>query len=144
MSRLEIGLPEKFIFCTQIPIRIGDINRASHLGHVNLVQIVEEARAQFWIDLGYKEEVDFKNGKGFIIGDLGVIFKGQAYYGQVLKIEIGAADVREKSYDLKYRVTECAGGAEIARAKTTILMFDFLLQKVIPLPEELKNKLAGG
>jgi acyl-CoA thioester hydrolase len=142
VSRLEIGLPGKFIFCTRIPIRIGDINRASHLSHVNLVQILEEARAQFWVSLGYQEAVHIDGGIGFIIGDLGVIFKGQAYYGQVLKIEIGAADIREKSYDLVYEVTNADNGAVIARAKTTILLFDYQKQKVIPLSAELRNKLT--
>jgi len=64
MSRLDIPLPEKFIFSTKIPIRIGDINRASHLSHVNLIQILEEARAQFVVNLGYKDEVSISQGKG--------------------------------------------------------------------------------
>jgi acyl-CoA thioester hydrolase len=47
VPRIEIEVPGKFLFSTPIPIRIGDINRANHLSHVNLVQIIEEARAQF-------------------------------------------------------------------------------------------------
>ena len=142
MARLEINLPEKFIFSTQIPIRIGDINRASHLSHVNLVQILEEARTQFMVSLGYQDAVNMKQGQSFILGDLGVIFTGQAYYGQVLKMEIGVMDIARNSFDLVYLITNAKNNAPVARAKSTILTFDYPQQKVIPLPEELKNKLS--
>ena len=141
MSRLEIVLPDKFIFCAKIPIRIGDINRAAHLSHVNLVQLLEEARAQFVVSLGYDDEVNIYQGRGFILGDLGVIFKGQAHYGQVMQIEIGVKDIREKSFDLVYLVTNVENGTEVARAKTSVLAFDYQKQKVILLPEELRSKL---
>jgi acyl-CoA thioester hydrolase len=142
MSRLEIPLPEKIIFSTQIPIRIGDINRASHLNHVNLVQILEEARAQFVVNLGYKDEVSISQGKGFILADLQVIFEGQSHYGQTLKIEIGLADIQEKSFGLVYLIANSENDARVAIARTTILTFDYRTQKVIPLPEELKKRLS--
>ncbi len=140
MSRLEINLPARFIFSTRIPIRIGDINRASHLNHVNLVQILEEARAQFMVSLGYKDEVNIHQGGGFILADLAVIFKGQAFYGDVLQIEIGVSNVVEKSFDMVYLITKGENKAEVARARTAILMFDYKNQKVIPFSEELKEK----
>jgi acyl-CoA thioester hydrolase len=141
MSRLAINLPGKFIFSTQIPIRIGDINRASHLSHVNLVQILEEARAQFMVSLGYQDAVNIDRGTGFILGDLAVVFKGQAYYGQALKIEIGAADIARNSFDMVYKVTNAENEAEVAVARTTILSFDYQKQKVIPLPQGLRDRL---
>ncbi len=141
MSYLEISLPDKFIFCTQIPIRIGDINRASHLNHVNLVQILEEARAQFVVSLGYQDETNISRGKGFILANLAVVFKGQAHYGHTLKIEIGVSAIYEKGFDLTYLVTNSENGDQVAVARTTILTFDYQSQKVIPLPEELSKKL---
>ncbi len=143
MPPLKIDLPDKFIYCTKIPIRIGDINRASHLSHVNLIQILEESRAQFIISLGYNNEVNICQGKGFILGDLEVIFKGQSHYGQVLQIEIGVADVREKSFDIIYKVSNAENGTAVAVAKTGILTFDYQKQKVIPITEELRDKLLN-
>jgi acyl-CoA thioesterase FadM len=81
---------------------------------------------------------------GFILGDLGVIFKGQAYYGQSLLVEIAAVDFKTKSFDLVYRVTNSASGQEVAAAKTAIITFDYNTQKSIPVPEELKKKLVNG
>jgi acyl-CoA thioesterase FadM len=144
MPRIEINLPDKFLFSTRIPIRIGEINRAAHLSHVFLVQILEEARAQFLVSLGYGDEVNIHQGLGFILGDLGVIFKGQAYYGQSLLVEITAVDFKNKSFDLVYRVTNSVSGQEVAAAKTAIITFDYHTQKSVPVPEDLKKKLTKG
>jgi acyl-CoA thioester hydrolase len=141
MSRLVIPLPEKFIFCTEIPIRIGDINRASHLSHVNLIQILEEARARFVVSLGYKDEVNISQGKGFILADLQIIFEGQSHYGQTLQIEIGITDIEEKSFSLVYLITNSENRSRVAIARTTILTFDYREQKVISISEDLRQKL---
>lgn len=143
MARLKIELPAKFTFSTKIPVRIGDINRAWHLSHVNMVAILEEARAQFMVAHGFTDEVNNVQHKiGFILGDLGIVFKRQGYYGQVLEVEISAVDFLEKSFDLVYRVKDSASGKELARAKTSILLFDYEGQKVAPVTEDIKLKLV--
>jgi acyl-CoA thioester hydrolase len=143
MARLKIELPEKFTFSACIPVRIGDINRAWHLSHVNMVAILEEARAQFMVKKGFTEEVNNTQRKmGFILGDLGVVFKRQGYYGQILEVEIAAVDFLEKSFDLVYRVKESDNGKELARAKTSILLFDYEEQKVIPVTDEIRQKMT--
>jgi 4-hydroxybenzoyl-CoA thioesterase len=142
MARIEINLPDKWLFTTSIPIRIGDINRASHLSHVALVAILEEARAQFLVSLGYADQVNIQKGKGLILGDVGIVYKSQAHYGQNLKVEIAAADLKEKSFDLVYKLSESEHNTEIARAKTGQMVFDYQLQKVVPVPEEFKKKVS--
>lgn len=144
MPRLRIELPPKFTFTARIPIRIGDINRAWHLSHVNMVAILEEARAQFMVKCGFEDEVqNTKRQIGFILGDVGVVFKRQGYYGQILEVEIAAVEFQEKSFDLVYRVKDSASGKELARAKTGVLAFDYQSQKVIPISQELKDKLTS-
>jgi acyl-CoA thioester hydrolase len=144
MPRIHIDLPEKFVFTARIPIRIGDINRAGHLGHVNLVAILEEARTQFMVARGFEDEVRIaQHQTGFILGDMGVVYKKQGYYGQTLEIGISAVDFQEKSFDLVYQVKESLSGQEVARAKTGILVFDYQSQKTVPISPELKQKLTA-
>ena len=140
MARIEINLPSKFIFSTHIPLRIGDINRGSHVGHVTLLAILEEARAQFLVSRGNAEQVNINTGIGFIIGDLGIIYKSQVRYAQSIKIEIAATEFKEKSFDLVYRISDANSGVEIARAKTGLLFFDYAKQKVIPVTDDFKNQ----
>ena len=143
MPRITIGLPEKFIFTTNIAVRIGDINRGAHVSNVNMLEIVEEARAQFLINLGYTDEVNHVKDAGFIVGDIGIIYKKQTGYGKPIKVEIAAADIKTKSFDLIFRLSDSATGEEIALAKTGILCFDYHTQQVISLPEEMRRKFQG-
>jgi acyl-CoA thioester hydrolase len=142
MARIEINLPDKFLFSIEMPVRIGDINRGNHLGHVAMVALLEEARTRFLRSLGFANDGNLFQGIGYLVTDLAVIYKKQVFYGQVLKIEIAAADFQEKSFDFLYRVSESAGGTEVARAKTGHLLFNSQTQKVVPIMPDFQNKFV--
>ncbi len=140
MARIEINLPGNFIFSTNIPVRISDINRGGHVSWDSMFRILDEASVQFWNII---EPPDTEGGKvSHITVDAGINYKRQAFHGQTLKVEIGTNDFSSKGFDLIFRVTETAGGVEIARAKAGILCYDYQTQKVIPIPEKLRNKLT--
>ena len=141
MARIEIRLPNKFAFSTNVPIRISDINRGGHLSWDSMFRILDEASVQFWSSLGYSDKED--NGISRITVDAGINYKRQAYHGQTLKVEIAATEFTSKGFDIVFRVTDVDSGAEIASAKAGVLCYDYLKQKVVPMPEELRNKLLG-
>ncbi len=142
MTRTIIELPARFYFSTEISIRIGDINQGNHLSHVSLVSILEEARVQFLLQRGLTETGDNQFKIGIILTELIVVYKKQARYGQRLKIELAAANFSENSFDILYRVSDSEKGTEFARAKTVLLLFDYNMQKVIPIAPDIKDLLA--
>jgi acyl-CoA thioester hydrolase len=142
MARLQISLPTEFNFSTEIPIRMSDINRGSHLGHVAMLAIIEEARTRFLTSLGFDLDGGLNQGTGYLVMDVAIIYKKQAYYGQTLKIEIAAVDFQEKSFDFLYKITETASGVEIARAKTGHLLFNFQMQKIVPITPDFRQKFV--
>ena len=139
MPRIEISLPAQFAFSTDIPIRISDINRGRHLGHTAVPVIMEEARFRFLNSLGYAEQD--ASGVGHIIADTGIVYRKQGYYGQILKVEIAVTDFTTRGCDLVYRISDTNTGAEIARAKTGMLFYDYQKQKTVPVPQDFKEKL---
>jgi acyl-CoA thioester hydrolase len=143
MPRITIDFPEKFIFTALVPVRIGDINRGEHVSTVSLLAIVEEARAQFLVNQGYEDIVNIAGGTGFIVGDTGIIYKKQIGYGKQVKVEVAAVDFKNKSFDLVFKLSDNTTGEEIARAKTGMLLFDYRVQQVIPIPEEMRRKFRG-
>lgn len=139
MARIEIKLPDRFIYSTDIPIRIGDINRGNHLAHDAVLSITEEARARFLSSLGYKGE---RIGDvSLIVVDAGIIYKKQGFYGQTLRIELGFADFSRKGCDIIFRITNAETAEEMVRVKTGVLFYDYKLQKVAPVPDEFKQKV---
>jgi acyl-CoA thioester hydrolase len=141
MARIHIDLPEKFIFSTDIPVRIDDINASRHFGHDRVLTIAEEARNRFIKSLGYKDgNID---DAAFIVVDAGIIYKKQGFYGQTLRVEVAVADFSSKGCDILFKISNAETGEEMMRAKTGMLFFDYRAQKVVAVPERFKQKVSG-
>ncbi|MBN1548748.1 MAG: thioesterase family protein [Syntrophaceae bacterium] len=137
MARVELELPEKFLFQTEISVRIGDINYGNHLGNDAVLSLVHEARLQFLRRYGFKES-DI-GGAGIIMVDAVIVYSSQAFYGDVLTIDVTVADLNKYGFDLLYRITNNETGKEVARAKTGILSFDYSRNKVVSVPQAFKD-----
>jgi acyl-CoA thioesterase FadM len=139
MARIKIELPEKFIYKTEIPIRITDINYGGHLGNDSLLSIIHEARVRFLNHLGYSESN--VEGAGIMMIDAGIQYKSEGFYGDELLIEIAVNDFTGIGCDIVYRLTNKNSGKEIALAKTGIVFFNYEKRKTAPVPSLFKKKI---
>ena len=94
MARIEIASPASYVYATDIPIRIGDINRGRHLAHDAVMAIMEEARVRFVRSLGYPDEAI--DDASFIVVDTGIIYRKQGFYGQTLRCRNRARRLQPK------------------------------------------------
>jgi len=141
MSRIKIELPAEFIFNTEIPIRITDINYGGHLGNDSLLSIIHDARVRFLNHLSYSESN--VEGAGIIMIDAGVQYKSESFYGDILLIEIGVMDFSKIGCDFVYKISNPNSKKEIALAKTGIVFFDYAKRKTVPVPIEFKKKIES-
>jgi len=139
MPRIKIEIPEKFIFKTEIPIRITDINYGGHLGNDSLLSIIHEARVRFLKHLDYSES-DVE-GNGIIMIDAGVQYKSEGFYGDELLVEIAVNDFTGIGCDFVYRIRNKNILNEIALAKTGIVFFNYDKRKTASVPPEFKKKI---
>ena len=133
MARIRIELPQSFRFTTDIPVRIDDINYGGHLGNDALLSILQEARVQMLGSHGWSE-MDVE-GEGLIMNDSAVMYRAEAFYGDVLTIKIEATNFTQTGCDVVYLVTNRLTGKEVARAKTGITFFNYVERKVVAMPE---------
>ena len=141
MSRIKIELPEKFIFTTEILIRITDINYGGHLGNDSLLSIIHEARLRLLKHLGYSESN--VEGVGIIMIDSAIQYKSEGFYGDELIVEVAVTDFTGIGCDFVYMVTNKNSEKEIAVAKTGIVFFNYEKRKTTPVPVEFKKKIEG-
>lgn len=127
MARVVIEFPDKFAFVTELDVRIQHINRGNHLGNDALITFLNEARVRF-----LPEQINSEQDSHIwmINADLAVIYKSEAFYGEVLKIEVATGDVHKYGFDLLFRVTERSSGRDVAHAKMAMLMFDSRARKL--------------
>ncbi|MFZ2863918.1 MAG: thioesterase family protein, partial [Ignavibacteriaceae bacterium] len=55
MQRIRIDFPGKFLFTTNISVRVYDVNFAGHLSNDSILSMVHEARILFLKNWGYSE-----------------------------------------------------------------------------------------
>lgn len=141
MARLQIELPANFLFTTDIPVRVSDLNYGNHLGHDSLLTMLQEARVSFYRKLGYVNELSFEGSVGQIMADVAVVYKSEAFLGDVLVVSLGVADSSKYGFDMVYLVTNKSTSREVARGKTGIVCFDYTTKKIAPIPESLRQQL---
>lgn len=141
MARIKLNLPQKFIYETQIRIRITDLNYGGHLGNDSLLSVIHEARARFLASYGQTEKDMY--GVSLIMSDTAIQYKSEAFFGEVLIVRVAAQDFSNKGFDLFFSIINQADGSEVARAKTGMVCFDYEKKKVVALPGEAFEKWAG-
>lgn len=141
MTRLQLELPAKFNFKTELKVRASDINYGGHVGNDTMLTLMQEARIIFYNQLGFRSELNFEGNIGQIVTDALVIYKSESFLGDVLAIEIGVTDFNKYGFDLVYLLTNLTTGKETAYGKTGIVCFDYDKRKVASIPAILLEKL---
>lgn len=139
MGRIKLDMPEQFPFSTEIPVRIGDINYGGHLGNDAVLAIAHEARLRFLRFLGHTEQD--VSGAGLIMLDAVVVYRSEAFYGDVLIVEVALSDPQATGCDILYRMSTMNSGKEVARVKTGMAFFDYTRRRVVPMPEAFRVHL---
>lgn len=137
MQAIRIDLPQTFIFETEIPIRITDLNYVGHLGNDTFLSIVHEARAQFLKTHGYTE-LDIE-GVATIVNDAALVYKAQVHHGDILIVKLALDNPGFMSCDFKYLLLDKKTGKEVARAKTGFVFLDYNTGKIVEMPKAFKT-----
>ena len=140
MPRVKVSLPDTFAFATEIPVRVTDLNYGGHLGNDALLGLLHEARVHFLRSIGLENDYDAVTKLGLIMVDVAVEYKGEAFHGDVLRVQMAGNDLSKYGFDVVYHVHNQAG-KEVARAKTGMLCFDYNTHKLRLLPPELAARL---
>jgi acyl-CoA thioesterase FadM len=144
MARIKIDLPEKFSFSAIIPVRITDLNYAGHVGNDSILAIIHEVRVLFFVHYGYTE-LNLA-GVGTIMSDVGIEFKRELFYGDVLKASVAAGEFSRVSFELFYKlekITSDGKSIPVIYAKTEVVTYDYAKKKIVAVPDEVRLKFTG-
>ncbi|MBT3065927.1 thioesterase family protein [Rhodoferax sp. U11-2br] len=141
MARIHIQLPEQFAFATEITLYQSHMNYGGHLDNALLLTLVSETRVRFFKALGYTE-LDVE-GVGILVADAAVQYRSEAFYGEVMVVQMTATDLGSKGCDLVWCMREHSSQREVARGKTGIVFFDYSRRQVASVPTAFCDRLAG-
>lgn len=140
MARIFIDPPESFRFRTEIPLLYAHINRGGHLDNAMVLSLATEARIRFLAPLGYDEQ-DIE-GLTVFTGDSAVQYLSEAFYGDIMVIDVATRDFNKYGYDCVFRLSDKASGREVARGKFGMVFYDKAAKKVALMPEAFKARIG--
>jgi acyl-CoA thioester hydrolase len=137
LAKLDIKLPDKFDIAFDFDVRMSDVNAGGHVGNHCLVAMLNEAHWRFMKAKGFPDLLN-----AFIVVDLAVVYRSESFYGDVLQIEVAAADLNKYGCDIVCRVTNKTQKRVAAVAKMGMFFFDYKTRKKAEMPETFKKAVS--
>ncbi len=137
MDRVKLDLPDKFLFSTNLKIRITDIIYGGHLGNDSILSLIHEARVRFLEHYGFSE----KNiaGPGIIMVDSVIVYKSESFYGEELTVDVTISKPDKHGCDFLYKLSNKSNDKEVARSKTGIRFYDYENKKIVNMPSAFED-----
>lgn len=142
MARLQLDFPAEIKFSCELTVRAADLNYGNHVGNDSILTLMQEARIQLYRSLGYKNELNFEGAVGHIVADAAIVYRAEAFLGDVLTIQIAITEYNKYGFDMYYRLINKDTGREVAIGKTGIVFFDYDKRKVSAIPQTFMEKLS--
>ena len=140
--RIKFNIPsEHQVFKCQIAVRIDDINYGNHLSNDRLLTYAHECRLQYFRALGYQDERDV-GGQSLIMSDSAIMYRGEGFYGDILKVSLFSPPPHEYGFDLFYLMSN-QESKEVARIKTGLVFYDYQNKKLIKNPSGFEGVLKS-
>lgn len=143
MPRLQLDFPDETKFTCELTVRAADLNYGNHVGNDSILTLMQEVRIQFYRNLGYRNELSFEGTIGHIVADAAVVYKSEAFLGDVLVIEVALTDFNKYGFDMFYRLRNKETGKDVAIGKTGIVFFDYEKRKVASIPAGFLKKVKS-
>lgn len=137
MPRVKLKPLSEYPFQTEITVRTTDLNYGGHLGNDKLLSLIHEARVAFLARYGWTE-LDCA-GVSLIMGDAAIVFKDEAYAGDVLTVDVAAGEPSKMGFRFFHRISRIADDAVIAIVETGMACYDYDEQKLKSLPPALQK-----
>jgi YbgC/YbaW family acyl-CoA thioester hydrolase len=139
MAKMQLDLPSRFMFQTNIRIRIDDLNYGGHLSNDAYLKYMHESRVQFFNHLGLSEMNI--GGCSVILGESTIVFQQECFYGENLLIELAVTNLGNKSFDFFYRFTKQENQSAVCEARTAMVCFNYETRGSVPIPDTFRNAI---
>ncbi|HMV07283.1 MAG TPA: thioesterase family protein [Cyclobacteriaceae bacterium] len=141
MPRVQLDFPAETKFTCELTVRGSDLNYGNHVGNDSMLTLMQEARISFYRSVGYRNELNFEGTIGHVIADATIVYKLEAFLGDVLTVDIAVTDFHKYGFDMFYRLRNKLTGKDVAIGKTGMVFFDYEKRKVASIPAGFLEKV---
>ena len=131
----------EYHFYHPIEVRYGDLDPQGHLNNANFLTYFEQARIQYWIQMGFFTKDQSFMEIGVIVADIHLAYLAPVYFGQNIKVGVRVAKLGNKSMTWEQNITDADTGKELAGGELVIVAYDYKVGKTISIPQAWREKI---
>ena len=125
-------------YVTKVKVRFCETDALGHISNISYFIYLEEARTDFFIELGFGADLDDWK---LIMASAKCDFVRQGYYNQKLKVISEVQKIGRSSFTIVHQIQDAESGELIAKGEASAVYFDFKEQKSEKIPDDLRSEL---
>ena len=138
MSRIR-SRRDDFHFFKPIEVRWGDMDSLGHVNNAQYFVYSECARIAYFDELFAGDE-SFLREQGPILAAIACDYHEQVHYPAQLEVGIGIRRMGNSSLELVCPIFHQGQDSAVADIRATIVWFDYVNQRSMPLPERMRGQ----
>ena len=134
--------PERYPVSIDVPVAWGEMDAFAHVNNTVFVRWIESARIVYFDRVGMLERMR-QDGVGPIQARTEIDYLRPVVWPDRVRVEVSVTRIGGKSFVMTYRIWSEAQEAEVARAETVIVMFDYRANRSVPVSDELRRRIEA-
>lgn len=123
-------------------VRYGDLDPQGHLNNAKYLTYFEQARVQYWTELGLFSKGQSFADIGVIIADIHIQYLAPVFWGAPVNVGVRTARIGGKSLTLEQCITDESGATVYAKGTVILVAYDYHAHSTIPVPDSWRATIA--
>ncbi len=130
-----------FHFYHPVEIRYGDIDAQRHVNNARYFTFMEQARANYLMELGLWDGGDFDH-IGIILAEQSCTYLAPIKLKQQIEIGVRTERMGRKSIEMVYTLRDSQTRQELATGRATLVAYDYRRSQSIPIPDDWRDVIG--
>lgn len=122
-------------------VRYGDLDPQGHLNNAKYLTYFEQARVQYFTELGLFSKDQSFTEIGVIIADIHIQYLAPVFWGTSLKVGVRAARIGRKSITMDQGLVASAGEPVYALGTVILVAYDYRTHATMPVSEAWRETI---
>jgi acyl-CoA thioester hydrolase len=133
----------EFRFYHPIEVRYGDLDPQGHVNNAKFLTFFEQARVQYFLEMGLFHEGDSFMDIGVILADVHLTFQAPILWGTPIKTGARVSRLGNKSLTIEQTVVHAESGQQFASGTVVMVTYDYHSDRSIPIPDDWREKISA-
>ncbi len=129
-------------FFHPIEVRYGDLDPQGHVNNAKFLTYFEQARVQYWTELGFFSKDQSFMEIGVIVADIHIRYQEPVKWGDPIKAGARTVKLGTKSLTLEQCVADTSGSRIHAAGTVVLVAYAYMKHQTMRIPDAWRRRIA--